>query len=406
MPGYFYDVVIPQARQALEDVTGVRVTGVQPYTQQVPTATPFGQQQGPMASRFGGMGVNAQMGPIQGGAQFGPNMSFQGANVGTQMGPVQVGAQFGPNMALQRLSGAYQRGPVQVGASYQPGAGVGVQGGYYRDGVGIQGGYDPRMGIMANLSVNKRFAEGGLATSIRSDPEYHARDVAFIDTRNQRLREMVDRVHLAEGGLAVKKAEGGLAVKKDDLSPEERSVVNYHRHNLEMGKAQTNEDGSVTTFRGAVEEFPDGTIRLFPTFWDGKVLPLDQAMRRAIRSGIEWPSYPDFDTALAREQAIHEGYMEPDIDRLQRKAKGGGVWTRKEGQNPEGGLNAKGRASLKAQGHDIKPPVSAKLAAKSPKAAARRKSFCARSAGQAKMFPEAARDPNSRLNKARRKWDC
>lgn len=87
-------------------------------------------------------------------------------------------------------------------------------------------------------------------------------------------------------------------------------------------------------------------------------------------------------------------------------ADGGGAWTRKEGQNPEGGLNAKGRASLRAQGHDIKPPVSAKQAKKSPKAAARRSSFCARSAGQAKMFPEAARDPNSRLNKARRKWDC
>ena len=84
----------------------------------------------------------------------------------------------------------------------------------------------------------------------------------------------------------------------------------------------------------------------------------------------------------------------------------GGAWTRKEGKNPEGGLNAKGRASLRAQGHDIKPPVSAKQAKKSPKAAARRKSFCARSAGQAKMFPNAARDPESRLNKARRKWDC
>lgn len=87
-------------------------------------------------------------------------------------------------------------------------------------------------------------------------------------------------------------------------------------------------------------------------------------------------------------------------------AQGGGVWTRKAGQNPEGGLNAAGRASLRAQGHDIKPPVSAKQAKKSPKAAARRKSFCARSAGQAKMYPEAARDPSSRLSKARRKWDC
>lgn len=84
----------------------------------------------------------------------------------------------------------------------------------------------------------------------------------------------------------------------------------------------------------------------------------------------------------------------------------GGAWTRKEGQSETGGLNAKGRASLKAQGQDIKPPVSAKQAAKSPKAAARRKSFCARSAGQAKKFPSAASDPDSRLNKARRKWDC
>ena len=30
---------------------------------------------------------------------------------------------------------------------------------------------------------------------------------------------------------------------------------------------------------------------------------------------------------------------------------------RKEGQNPKGGLNAKGRAALKAKGQDIKPPV-------------------------------------------------
>lgn len=82
------------------------------------------------------------------------------------------------------------------------------------------------------------------------------------------------------------------------------------------------------------------------------------------------------------------------------------AWQRKEGQNPKGGLNAKGRASAKAEGHNLKPPVKKAEAAKSPKSAARRKSYCARSAGQAKMFPKAAKDPNSRLNKARRAWDC
>jgi hypothetical protein len=88
-----------------------------------------------------------------------------------------------------------------------------------------------------------------------------------------------------------------------------------------------------------------------------------------------------------------------------KKAEGGGAWTRKEGKNPEGGLNAKGRASLKAQGQDIKPPVSAKQAKKSPKAAARRKSFCARMGGmEGAMKDEKGRPTRKAL--ALRKWDC
>ena len=74
------------------------------------------------------------------------------------------------------------------------------------------------------------------------------------------------------------------------------------------------------------------------------------------------------------------------------------AWTRKEGKNPSGGLNAKGRASAKAQGMNLKPPQ--------PEGGKRKDSFCARSAGQAKMFPKAAADPNSRLNLARKKWKC
>lgn len=79
------------------------------------------------------------------------------------------------------------------------------------------------------------------------------------------------------------------------------------------------------------------------------------------------------------------------------------AWTRKAGKNPKGGLNAKGRASAKKQGMNLKPPAPNP---KTKKDAARRKSFCARSAGQAKMFPKAAKDPNSRLRKARRAWNC
>ena len=43
---------------------------------------------------------------------------------------------------------------------------------------------------------------------------------------------------------------------------------------------------------------------------------------------------------------------------------------------------------------------------KGSKAANRRKSYCARSAGQMKKFPKAAKDPDSRLRQARRRWNC
>lgn len=84
------------------------------------------------------------------------------------------------------------------------------------------------------------------------------------------------------------------------------------------------------------------------------------------------------------------------------------AWTRKEGQNPQGGLNAKGRASAKAQGMNLKPPVSKEQASKGGAAAGRRASFCARMSGmKAKLTgKETAKDPNSRINKALRKWDC
>lgn len=84
------------------------------------------------------------------------------------------------------------------------------------------------------------------------------------------------------------------------------------------------------------------------------------------------------------------------------------VMTKKD-KNPSGGLSSAGRAKYnKATGGNLKPPVSAEQAKKSPKAAARRKSFCSRMEGMKKKLTSAktAKDPNSRINKALRKWDC
>lgn len=84
------------------------------------------------------------------------------------------------------------------------------------------------------------------------------------------------------------------------------------------------------------------------------------------------------------------------------------AWQRKAGKNPRGGLNARGRASARAQGMNLKPPVKKQEAARSKKAAGRRKSFCSRMCGMKKRLTSAktARDPNSRINKSLRAWDC
>lgn len=72
------------------------------------------------------------------------------------------------------------------------------------------------------------------------------------------------------------------------------------------------------------------------------------------------------------------------------------------------GMTAKGVAKYRRQnpGSKLKTAVTAKKVKPGSKDAKRRKSFCARSAGQMKKFPRAAKDPNSRLRQARRRWRC
>lgn len=88
------------------------------------------------------------------------------------------------------------------------------------------------------------------------------------------------------------------------------------------------------------------------------------------------------------------------------------AWQRKEGKNPEGGLNAKGIAAYRREnpGSKLQMAVTTKPSKlkSGSRAANRRKSFCARMGGMKKRLTSAktARDPDSRINKALRKWNC
>ena len=84
------------------------------------------------------------------------------------------------------------------------------------------------------------------------------------------------------------------------------------------------------------------------------------------------------------------------------------AWQRKEGKSKNGGLNRKGVASYRRANPGSKLKMA--VTEKNPKGkrAARRKSFCARMKGMKRKLTSAktARDPNSRINKALRKWNC
>ena len=88
------------------------------------------------------------------------------------------------------------------------------------------------------------------------------------------------------------------------------------------------------------------------------------------------------------------------------------AWQRSEGKDPEGGLNKKGVASYRADnpGSKLQTAVTTKPSKlkKGSKDAKRRKSFCSRMKGMKKKLTSAktANDPNSRINKALRKWNC
>lgn len=308
MPSEF-DLRALKAKEDIDDALGMLPQRLpqMPQPMQQPANIPGNPMLTPQGVQFSGQ---QQIGPgmLSGAATVSPQ-GFRGAGV---------------NYSMPAAGGQ-----LNLGAQYQPGAGMSGQ-----------------------VQYARQFQEGGLATSVHNPTDYHDRDIEFINTRNQHMRELVGRQAYAEGGLA-----GVGDVSDEDL--------------VRMFFADQNNSAVVSEVNRRIGE---------------KLLRRFNGDREAAQAFLRETNNP--------MAVLTEGY-----------AKGGGVWTRKEGQNPEGGLNAAGRASLRAQGHDIKPPVSAKMAAKSSKAAARRKSFCARMGGMEGPMKDENGKP-TRKALALRKWDC
>ena len=121
------------------------------------------------------------------------------------------------------------------------------------------------------------------------------------------------------------------------------------------------------------------------------------------------PTEAQLKSARNEEYEADDGPLtDEQLEQLEEVA----AWQRKEGKSESGGLNRKGIESYRREnpGSKLSMAVTTKPSKLKPgsKAANRRKSFCARMGGMKRRLTSAktARDPDSRINKSLRKWNC
>ena len=109
---------------------------------------------------------------------------------------------------------------------------------------------------------------------------------------------------------------------------------------------------------------------------------------------------PDYSNRLKPGETYMQFSKRKQAERTQKEEVA--AWQRKEGKNQKGGLNEKGRKSYEREnpGSDLKAPQ--------PEGGSRRDSFCARMKGMKRKLTSAktANDPDSRINKSLRAWNC
>jgi len=162
-----------------------------------------------------------------------------------------------------------------------------------------------------------------------------------------------------------------------------RNQLNENHIAVAMGRELDDEGGMIMSQLDTIE---DAVNRLRSVVQDPK-MQLPAWVQSKVTLATDY-----IDTAADYMSSKNEEYVAE-----------GAAWTKKSGKNSEGGLNEKGRKSYEREnpGSDLKAP-SKKVG--NP----RRASFCARMKGLKKKLTskKTARDPDSRVNKSLRAWNC
>ena len=191
------------------------------------------------------------------------------------------------------------------------------------------------------------------------------------DEKITRSEEYISELSPATLGSYVKKAKDSLVNYE-----RERAPLNYIKHNKMMNRDVGIDRASDKLVKKAETRKPENK-------------------KNVIRGAS-----PDSTQSFSQEEYVVEDDMKGMSVKSghKRPTKAGAGMTKK-------GVEAYRRRN---PGSKLKTAVTTKPSKlkKGSKAAKRRKSYCARSAGQMKKFPKAAKDPNSRLRQARRRWNC
>lgn len=206
----------------------------------------------------------------------------------------------------------------------------------------------------------------------------------------------------SSGTMKVRTPEGRLITQiTTDGGPggNRRALVDLHRHQIEIGGFSGTEHthDSIRDSQRGIREQTETASSSAPAYSEVR-----KGLVQNLGVTREKPK------PLTKKKQI-EGMTE-EIEQLDEKKSA--AWQRKEGKDPEGGLNKKGVESYRREnpGSNLQTAVTTKPSKLKPgsKKAKRRLSFCRRMKGMKRKLTSAktARDPDSRINKSLRKWNC
>lgn len=175
-----------------------------------------------------------------------------------------------------------------------------------------RGAIDGNMPAEADVQAVIKRAGPKSAIGVRVQRAWDFYGQVAADTQGKTIPQLQAAIVEAQHGSRPPDDSNYRAAKEQlQLNEQESALYQRHLGNVAGPGGVNNPDGSRSTLYQMTAE-SDGKFYNVPTVWDGKILPPDEAMKRARAQGLDqFPSYPTEAEAESRYQAMH-GFMEKD----------------------------------------------------------------------------------------------